>query len=447
MSFFSLLPLPPPCRIASRLLHALCLMLHASCLMPHASCLMPHASCFVPRNSYKGWSPPPSVTTMIPHKVALVAQPAATHRILPSIGPSPVHLLLCLGDTAAPDHHPPRSRFFGAAQPRQAQASVLCVSGDTDTTSKCATVPLRTTAERPSPVEAKTADLSAYPLGRPCVRTGSGLWGALPPIIPNAIFALDVKNPTMELRAVLTHRSLNPLTPYKHDAWRSSLRCLNLSEQYPSLPDSIQFGFDAGIHSLDSSHTPPNSTSLSELADQFEEIRRNECYLGPCSKHEVEALIGPFQTSPITIIPKLGKPGKFHAVHNFSHPHTASPSLASINSIDTSDFPCTWGTFNTIALTITTLSPGSQASIRDVAEAYCTIPIKASQWPGLVIRLPGDDLFAINTCNNFGLASAGGIYGELADASAVIFRREGIGPISKWVDDHVFFRIRKQHLT
>jgi hypothetical protein len=28
-----------------------------------------------------------------------------------------------------------------------------------------------------------------------------------------------------------------------------------------------------------------------------------------------------------------------------------------------------------------------------------------------------------------------------------IFRREGIGPISKWVDDHIFFRIQKQHLT
>ena len=408
-----------------------------------------YASCSTPHNSYKEWFPPPSVTTMIPHKVDLVAQPAATRHILPSIGVGPVHLLHCLGDTNAPDHHPPRSRFFGAAQPRQARASALCVSGDTDTTSKCATAPPRTMAEKPSPVEAKTADLSAFPLGHPCVRTGSGLLDAPPPIIPNATFALVARNPTMELRTVLMHRSRNPLTPYKHDAWRSSLRCLNLFEQYPSLPDSIQFGFDAGICSLNSSHTPPNSTSLSELADQFEEIRRNEFakarYLGPCSKHEVEALIGPFQTSPIAIIPKPGKPGKFHAVHNFSHPHTASPSSASINSsIDTSDFPCTWGTFNTIALTIVTLPPGSQASIRDVAEAYRTIPIKPSQWPGLVIRLPGDDLFAINTCNNFGLASAGG---KLADASVDIFRREGIGPISKWVDDHVFFRIRKQHLA
>jgi hypothetical protein len=93
------------------------------------------------------------------------------------------------------------------------------------------------------------------------------------------------------------------------------------------------------------------------------------------------------------------------------------------------------------------LPPGSQASVRDVAEAYRTIPITPTQWPGLVIRLRGHDKFAINTSNNFGLTSAGGIYGELADAGTDIFRKEGIGPISKWVDDHIFFRIRKEHLT
>jgi hypothetical protein len=275
---------------------------------------------------------------------------------------------------------------------------------------------------------------------------------ALPQTIPSAISAPVARNQTTELKAVLSHRNRNPLTPYDHHAWRSTLRRFNLLKRYPSLPDSIQFGFDAGIRSIQTSHTPPNSTSLDELADQFKEIEQNEFakgrYLGPCSQREVEALIGPFQTSPISIIPKPGKPGKFRAVHNFSSPHTPLPSVISINSsIDADHFPCTWGTFNTIALIISSLPPGSQASVRDVAEAYRTIPIKASQWPGLVIRLRGHDQFAINTCNNFGLTSAGGIYGELADACADIFRCEGIGPISKWVDDHVFFRIRRQHLT
>ncbi len=160
----------------------------ASCLLPHAPrllpppCLMPHASCFTPHTSYKEWFPPPSVITTTPHKVTLVAQPAATHRTLPSIGVGPDHLLHCQEDpSAAPDHplqltgldtplldsHPSQSSFFGAAQPRQARVPALYVLGDTDTTSSCATAPPPTTAKKPNPVGAKTADSSAYPLDCP----------------------------------------------------------------------------------------------------------------------------------------------------------------------------------------------------------------------------------------------------------------------------------------
>ena len=52
----------------------------------------------------------------------------------------------------------------------------------------------------------------------------------------------------------------------------------------------------------------------------------------------------------------------------------------------------------------------------------------------------------VNTCNNFGLASAGGVYGSLADTGTDIFQSRGMGPIAKWVDDHIFFRIRRTHL-
>ena len=49
------------------------------------------------------------------------------------------------------------------------------------------------------------------------------------------------------------------------------------------------------------------------------------------------------------------------------------------------------------------------------------IPADPSQWPGLIIRLQEDDQFAVNICNNFGLASAGGVYGMVADAGADLF--------------------------
>ena len=109
-------------------------------------------------------------------------------------------------------------------------------------------------------------------------------------------------------------------------------------------------------------------------------------------------------------------------------------------------YPCTWGTFTTICYTIHNLPPGSQASIWDIAEAYHTIPVNPNQWPGLIVKLWEDDSFTINTDNNFSLSSARGIYGELGDAAADLFWAHRMGPLSKWVDDHIFFHIWHEYL-
>ncbi|PAV19700.1 reverse transcriptase ribonuclease H [Pyrrhoderma noxium] len=93
-----------------------------------------------------------------------------------------------------------------------------------------------------------------------------------------------------------------------------------------------------------------------------------------------------------------------------------------------------------ICILIYYLPAGSQACTRDVADAYRTIPLHPSQWPGLVVRLDSNS-FAVNTQNSFGLTSAGGIWGHVADLFADLFRSQGLGPVCKWVDDFVFFRI------
>jgi hypothetical protein len=103
-------------------------------------------------------------------------------------------------------------------------------------------------------------------------------------------------------------------------------------------------------------------------------------------------------------------------------PDTHAPSeIPSINSAINSDhFPCTWGSFSVISLLLFRLPPGSQAAVRDAKEAYRTIPIKPSQWPGIVVRLQGEDRFAIDTRNCFGLASGAGCYGRIGDAGTQI---------------------------
>jgi hypothetical protein len=49
-----------------------------------------------------------------------------------------------------------------------------------------------------------------------------------------------------------------------------------------------------------------------------------------------------------------------------------------------------------------------------------------------------------NLC--FGITSGAGCYGHIADAGADIMRAHGIGPLAKWVDDHVFLRILRKFL-
>lgn len=52
----------------------------------------------------------------------------------------------------------------------------------------------------------------------------------------------------------------------------------------------------------------------------------------------------------------------------------------------------------------------------------------------------------IDTNLAFGSTPAAGAYGHMADACYEILRYHGISPMDKWVDDHIFFRIRLEHL-
>jgi len=198
---------------------------------------------------------------------------------------------------------------------------------------------------------------------------------------------------------------------------------------------------------------PTKPSFPSTVSHAFDHILEHELamgrYIGPFTHSDLEALIGPFQTSPVSIIPKAGRPNKHRVIQNFSFPlqvspHSPQPSINSL--VNSDDFPCTWGTFETVCTIIRNLPPGSQAATRDVAEAYCTIPLLPSQWPATVVRTD-DDFFYVDTCTSFGMGPSTGAYGHIADAGADLFRAIGIGPLTKWVDDHLFFHILQCHLN
>jgi len=188
------------------------------------------------------------------------------------------------------------------------------------------------------------------------------------PCTPPDTHVRVVESLDTEPSSALRHRR-HPLTLYHPDVWLEQLKLFNLFEKYPNLYYSLVHGFDIGVPIILQTYVLPNNPSILKHPEVYSEIVENEFqkkrYIGPFSQAKLEALIGPFQSSPLFLVPKPGKPGKYHGVHDFSHPHSLGQSLiSSINlAINSHKFPCTWGTFSTVCLIIYRLPPGSQASI------------------------------------------------------------------------------------
>ena len=254
------------------------------------------------------------------------------------------------------------------------------------------------------------------------------------------------------LRAALVLRERAPPIPYKAATWTSLLLSSGLFYRFSKIPSGLWHGFILNFPSVYRTQSLPNKPSIDTYNTEFNESVHKEInkgrYLGPYPLAVIESVLGPFQSSPLSIIPKSGCPGKFRLIQNFSFPLSPSPSHPnpSINSyINADDFPTTWGKFSVVYLLISHLPPGSEAATQDVAEAYCTIPLHQSQWPGAVVRI-SESLGCIDTFTAFGAMPSAGAYGHLADAGCELMRAHGLRPIEKWVDDHIFFRIRCDYL-
>lgn len=259
----------------------------------------------------------------------------------------------------------------------------------------------------------------------------------------------------MELRTALAQRGPHVLgikAPFRWRGWEDELCRAGLLGQYEDVPRGMREGFRFGYPDVESTQAPPNGSSAEEFGDVFRAIIENEVakgrYIGPFTRRQLEQVLGSFQTSPFTIIPKAGRPGKFRLIQNLSFPCQPSHKFPnkSINSqIDSDDFPCTWATFATICQIITRLPPGSQAAVRDVSEAYRTIPLHPSQWHAGAVRT-GEDEFHVDRCLCFGSGPAAGGYGHVGDCFCDIMRARGMLPISKWVDDNIMFRILRVYM-
>ena len=232
-------------------------------------------------------------------------------------------------------------------------------------------------------------------------------------------------------------------------AWRDFLSQAGLIPRYPSLIEGLTYGFQAHIPPLSQTFAPPNSLSIKQYKAIFDDIIHKEFakqwYIGLLSESEMKQILGHFQSFLLSIISKPGWPGKYCMIQDLSHLRGSSAAQSINAHVSPDEFTAAYSTFPIVSLLMSSLPPGSQGAVRDIAEAYRTIPIHPSQWHGLVVRL-SDLHFAIDTALCFGFGPSAGIYGNVVSAGADIMRFIGIGPILQWVDDHLFIRIPHIHL-
>lgn len=152
---------------------------------------------------------------------------------------------------------------------------------------------------------------------------------------------------------------------------------------------------------------------------------------------ELEALIGPFRTSPLGLVPKPGT-SKVRLIQDFSYPRNSS-LIKSVNShINADHFPTEWGTFDKVSSLILSLPDKSEAATFDISSAYRIAPVLPSQQNALCIAWRGK--VRVDRAVSFGLASSCGVFGAVADMLVALYHAGGFPLLLKWVDDFILFR-------
>lgn len=82
---------------------------------------------------------------------------------------------------------------------------------------------------------------------------------------------------------------------------------------------------------------------------------------------------------------------------------------------------------------------GAEACSLDIEAAYRTTPVLPAHKRAMAVTHRGK--FFVEHCVTFGVASAHGLQGEIADGTIAIWEKKDVGPIAKWVDDIVALRL------
>jgi hypothetical protein len=95
-------------------------------------------------------------------------------------------------------------------------------------------------------------------------------------------------------------------------------------------------------------------------------------YAGPYTRNSLEALIGPFRTSPLGVIPKSDGTGR--VIQDLSNGDDLHPSVNS--GISAKQFPTEWGKAGDVSTMVLQSPPGLLAATLDVDAAFRRCPVR-----------------------------------------------------------------------
>ncbi|TFY75594.1 hypothetical protein EWM64_g8418 [Hericium alpestre] len=159
---------------------------------------------------------------------------------------------------------------------------------------------------------------------------------------------------------------------------------------------------------------------------------------------QLEAVIGPFRTSPLGLVPKPHS-DKLRLVEDLSFPRN-DPCVASVNAgINSDDFPTAWGTFADASALILSLLPGAEAATFDIQYLPLTASLPFAQTSSICSAYSGmvPCMLTVQPASAWPLVLASLVQLLLV----AISRASGFFPILKWVDDFLLIRLPDQLFT
>ena len=135
--------------------------------------------------------------------------------------------------------------------------------------------------------------------------------------------------------------------------------------------------------------------------------------------------------SPIGIIPKKGKPGKWRLIVDLS-----SPEGASVNDgVDKETSSLSYTSVDAIASRVLALGQGAMLAKMDIKQAYRIIPVHPED--RCLLGMRWDNQVFIDKALPFGLRSAPLIFSAVADALQFMMIQKGATFVDHYVDDFI----------